>query len=72
MLPSFAAALDAFGADRMLYSVDHPFGSLELGRAFLQELPRRYARQAYSRQRRTDSSNSQTEIGRTFHDVRLV
>jgi uncharacterized protein len=39
MLPSFMAALDAFGADRMLYSVDYPFGSLELGRAFLHELP---------------------------------
>jgi uncharacterized protein len=39
MLPSFMAALDAFGADRMLYAVDYPFGSPELGRAFLQELP---------------------------------
>jgi predicted TIM-barrel fold metal-dependent hydrolase len=39
MVPSFLAALDAFGADRMLYSVDYPFGSLERGRAFLEQLP---------------------------------
>jgi predicted TIM-barrel fold metal-dependent hydrolase len=38
-LPSFMATLDAFGADRMLYSVDYPFGSLERGRAFLETLP---------------------------------
>ena len=38
-LPSFLAALDAFGPDRMLYSVDYPFGSLEGGRAFLETLP---------------------------------
>jgi uncharacterized protein len=38
-LPSFVAALDAFGADRLLYSVDFPFGSLEKGRAFLEDLP---------------------------------
>ena len=38
-LPSFIAALDAFGADRLLYSVDYPFGSLERGRAFLESLP---------------------------------
>ena len=38
-LPSFMATLDAFGADRILYSVDYPFGSLERGRAFLEELP---------------------------------
>jgi uncharacterized protein len=38
-LPSFMAALDAFGPDRMLYSVDYPFGSLESGRAFLEQLP---------------------------------
>ncbi len=37
-LPSFMATLDAFGADRILYSVDYPFGSLERGRAFLEEL----------------------------------
>ena len=38
-LPSFMATLDAFGADRILYSVDYPFGSLERGRAFLEEIP---------------------------------
>ena len=38
-LPSFLAALEAFGADRMLYSVDYPYGSLEKGRAFLEQLP---------------------------------
>jgi predicted TIM-barrel fold metal-dependent hydrolase len=38
-LPSFMAALDAFGPDRMLYSVDYPFGSVEGGRAFLDQLP---------------------------------
>ena len=38
-LPSFMAALDAFGPDRMLYSVDYPFGSLESGHAFLEQLP---------------------------------
>ncbi len=37
-LPSFVATLDAFGADRLLYSVDYPFGSLERGRAFLEEI----------------------------------
>jgi uncharacterized protein len=38
-LPSLMAALDAFGAERLLYSVDFPFGSLEKGRPFLEELP---------------------------------
>ena len=38
-LPSFLATLDAFGADRLLYAVDYPFGSLEQGRAFLEQLP---------------------------------
>jgi predicted TIM-barrel fold metal-dependent hydrolase len=38
-LPSFMAALDAFGPDRILFSVDYPFGSLEAGRKFLEELP---------------------------------
>ncbi len=32
------ATLDAFGADRILYSVDYPFGSLERSRAFLEEI----------------------------------
>ncbi len=39
VMPSFMAALDAFGADRLLYSVDYPFGSLSQGRAFLDQLP---------------------------------
>jgi predicted TIM-barrel fold metal-dependent hydrolase len=38
-LPSFMATLDAFGADRVLYSVDYPFGSLEGGRDVLEKLP---------------------------------
>ena len=38
-LPSFMAALDAFGPDRILFSVDYPFGSLEGGRKFLEQLP---------------------------------
>jgi predicted TIM-barrel fold metal-dependent hydrolase len=38
-LPSFTAALDAFGPERLLYSVDYPFGSLEGGRSFLESLP---------------------------------
>lgn len=38
-LPSFMAALDAFGSDRLLYSLDYPLGSLEGGRAFLEQLP---------------------------------
>lgn len=37
--PSFRAALNAFGVDRMLYSVDYPYGSLERGRTFLEKLP---------------------------------
>ena len=39
MLPSFLATLDAFGIDRILYSVDYPFGAPERGRAFLESLP---------------------------------
>ena len=39
MRPSFMATLDAFGVDRILYSVDYPFGSPERGRAFLESLP---------------------------------
>lgn len=39
MVPSFMAALDAFGPDHILYSVDYPFGSLERGHAFLRDLP---------------------------------
>ena len=37
--PSFMAALDAFGPDRLLFSVDYPFGSLDRGRNFLEQLP---------------------------------
>ena len=39
MLPSFLATLEAFGVDRILYSVDYPFGSPERGRTFLESLP---------------------------------
>lgn len=39
MMPSFMATLDAFGIDRIIYSVDYPFGSLEHGRAVLETLP---------------------------------
>ena len=39
LLSSFMATLDAFGIDRILYSVDYPFGSPERGRAFLESLP---------------------------------
>lgn len=38
-LPAFMAALMTFGADRILYSVDYPFGSTIDGRAFLDQLP---------------------------------
>jgi uncharacterized protein len=37
--PSFMALMAAFGADRILFSVDYPFGSLEASRAFLDDLP---------------------------------
>jgi uncharacterized protein len=35
----FAAALLAFGSDRILFSVDYPFSSIEEGVAFLHALP---------------------------------
>lgn len=38
-LPCFMAALFTFGPDRMLFSVDHPFASMEQGRAFLDTVP---------------------------------
>lgn len=38
-LPSFMAALLTFGPDRMLFSVDYPFASMEAGRAFLDAVP---------------------------------
>ncbi len=38
-MPSFLAALEAFGPDRLLYSVDFPFGSSKRGLDFLEKLP---------------------------------
>ena len=38
-LPSFMAALLAFGADRMLFSVDYPYAPNLVGRQFLDNLP---------------------------------
>ena len=38
-LPCFMAALLTFGPDRMLFSVDHPFASMQQGRAFLDAVP---------------------------------
>lgn len=37
--PPFLAALEAFGADRILFSVDYPFSPNAAGRRFLDELP---------------------------------
>ena len=39
MQPSFMATLDAFGADRIMFSVDYPFGDPKKGVAFLDSLP---------------------------------
>ena len=39
ILPSFLTTLETFGVERMMYSVDYPFGSLESSRAFFDELP---------------------------------
>ena len=39
MEPSFMATLDAFGADRIMFSVDYPFGDPKKGVAFLENLP---------------------------------
>ena len=39
MKPSFMAALDAFGADRIMFSVDYPFGDPKKGVAFLESVP---------------------------------
>ncbi len=39
MEPSFMAAVDAFGADRIMFSVDYPFGDPNKGMAFLESLP---------------------------------
>ena len=38
-LPCFMAALLTFGPDRMLFSVDYPFASMEQGCAFLDTVP---------------------------------
>ncbi len=38
MKPSFMATLDAFGADRIMFSVDYPFGDPKQGVAFLDSL----------------------------------
>ena len=38
MRPSFMATLDAFGADRIMFSVDYPFGDPKQGVAFLDSL----------------------------------
>lgn len=38
-VPPFMAALLTFGADRILFSVDYPFSSNVVGRAFLDQLP---------------------------------
>ncbi len=38
-LPCFMAALFTFGLNRMLFSVDHPFASMEQRRAFLDMVP---------------------------------
>jgi predicted TIM-barrel fold metal-dependent hydrolase len=38
-MPAFLAALMTFGADRLLFSVDYPFGNNAAAVAFLQHLP---------------------------------
>lgn len=38
-VPPFLCTLEVFGADRILFSVDHPFNSMAQGRAFLNALP---------------------------------
>jgi predicted TIM-barrel fold metal-dependent hydrolase len=37
--PPFVAALDTFGIDRLMFSVDYPYASNEDGRAFLDNVP---------------------------------
>ena len=37
--PPFVAALETFGIDRLMFSVDYPYASNEDGRAFLDDLP---------------------------------
>jgi predicted TIM-barrel fold metal-dependent hydrolase len=38
-MPAFLAVLMTFGADRLLFSVDYPFGNDEAAVAFLNNLP---------------------------------
>jgi hypothetical protein len=38
-LSPFMAALLSFGADRILFSIDYPFGSMSAGMSFLEQLP---------------------------------
>ena len=38
-LPLFVALLQAFGADRIMYSADHPFVPNDAGGGFLKNLP---------------------------------
>ena len=42
-LPCFMAALLTFGPDRMMFSVDCPFASMEQGRAFVETVPLSHA-----------------------------
>jgi hypothetical protein len=37
--PPFVAALETFGIDRLMFSVDYPYASNEDGRAFLDYVP---------------------------------
>jgi hypothetical protein len=37
--PPFLAALQTFGIDRMMFSVDYPYASNAAGRAFLDNVP---------------------------------
>lgn len=38
-LPPLVAAIDTFGIDRVMFSIDYPFSSNETGRAFLDSIP---------------------------------
>ena len=42
-LPCFMAALLTFGPDRMMFSVDYPFASMQAGRAFVDTVPLSHA-----------------------------
>ena len=54
MKPSFMATLDAFGADRIMFSVDYPFGDPKKGVAFLNSLPLSSADKAKTAYRNAD------------------